>query len=112
MKYLTLVEFGPDDMDKVLKRWDETTVLRETTPDKFPKVLLEGHEILGDLPKLTENFRTFMIHETDDPKQLEDMVAFWKSKVPEMKTFRFYFVPIIDFSSPYGKIREQRRTSQ
>ena len=112
MKYLTLVEYGPDDMEKVWKTYGETTVVRETNPDKFPKILFEAQDILGELPKLTESFRSFIVHETDDPKQLEELAAFYKSRMPEMKSFRLYFVPITDLPSFVGKTREYRKTSR
>ena len=116
MRYLALVEYGPDDVEEVWKTYDETTVVRETTPNKFPKILLESHNILGELPRLTENFRIFNVLEADDPQQLEDMLAHWLSKASEMKTHRIYLVPITETPSLGSKIqsktRERSKTSQ
>ena len=111
MRYLVLTEWDPSDSNKAMETRMATTVVRETTPRRFPKVLFEAHELLVDMPKLAERSCAFTVWETDDPNQLEDVVAFWKSKMPEMKTFKLYVLPIADLDSLHGKIMEQGRTS-
>ena len=99
MRYLTVYEFSPEDAEKVVKTLNETTTIREMNPDKFPKILLDVHDILGETPRLTEGYRSFSVHEADDPEQLYELSSFWKSKMPETKSFKMYFVPIADHRS-------------
>jgi hypothetical protein len=110
MRYLCITEYVPDD--EMFKAFDESSVVRETYPDRFPKQLFPDHHILGDLPKLVDSYAkmAFTIFETDDPKQLEDMVAFYESRM-RLKNFKRHFVPIIDYASVQSAIKEQPKTA-
>ena len=111
MRYLCITEYVPDD--EMFKAFDESSVVRETYPDRFPKQLFPDHQILGDLPKLVDSYAkmAFTIFETDDPKQLEDLVAFTMSRTPEMKTIRIHVLPITEVDSFLQKIKGATRHS-
>ena len=107
MRYLVFTEMSPDDMVRVRKAYDEVGAFREKHPDRLPKMFIGDHILMGDLPKLKEVWRSVTLYEADDPKQLEELARIHVRWTAEFKSFKRYFVPIVDQASMTSRTGEE-----
>jgi hypothetical protein len=82
MKFLAIVEWDPEDFDKLNKRGEQSTKEREEGTEKYPKWLFPPHKIIG-------KNKSFMVYE-GTPEQLTNVEAHWHG------LSKWKFIPIIE----------------
>lgn len=55
-----------------------------------------------DLPKLTEQFRILDVYEVDDPEQMMNNMAYWSAQMPEIKSYKRWYIPLQEYSDTYA----------
>jgi len=123
LKYLCFTECSPEDWNTALERDKILQAERAMYPEKYPKYAITSCVLSTELPKLTEGLRAVDVYEVDSPEQLANHMAFWDAQKLDVKSFRKWYIPLVDFVEPYTtefhrqrelqeKRKEQSRTSR
>ena len=83
MKYVSLWEFSPEDLDKVVEKIGRVNAERQKVPEKYLKIVFPAHTFGGEFKGLT-------IVEVDNPEQIENLVV---QVMPELKV---KYVPLLE----------------
>lgn len=82
MRYIAYWTMNPEDMDAVIKKFQEAIQDREKGSKQFPPMLFESHTLAGE-------WKGFILYEDATPEQLANVVFHYS---PVM---RFKFLPIL-----------------
>ena len=91
MKFIAFFENNKEDLDETIKVAMQVGALRAKEPDKLPKI--EAHyNLAGDLPKLTDAYKGFVIYEADNIDQMANLLLLWHP----VKSRKWYFLPLYE----------------
>lgn len=83
MKFIGFWDFSFKDLDRILKKSQQSSSQRYEHPDRYPDIISGPYLIGGEAKGLT-------VYEVDDPKQLINVSLHYSPEI------RFKFMPIFD----------------
>jgi hypothetical protein len=111
MKCLVLGQYSVEDAKTLVERNAVIQAERETYPGKYSKDLSRFYLYFDELPRLTEKVGFLLLADVENPEQYQNMMTFWSAQLPDVKSFKLPYVPLVEVSESY-QAEFDRQTKQ